>query len=271
MNSGRLVTHALKQVLSTSLTPRASAAVCWFLSAPSGVARCQISPCSLATLANEAVGTHDVKDALWCHCVLCQKCQLLPLAPSSKTTSGSLLVLLPQRMGDGFGPLLVPSSHQPPKQIIISLVHFCAKIGSQRTISPGGYFSLLILIPKHCLGAWAGAPIWEVGTLLYIVAPHLQWLRCCDWVKFWSLWLSDFPNAPLSSSSRRLWGSALGCVSMASLHSEKLIRVSVDSKTWTGIVERGRHKWNQVRVGTGVVPSSKEESLNGGDSTFLMG
>lgn len=57
---------------------------------------------------------------------------------------------------------------------------------------------------------------------------------------------------------------------MASLHSEKLIRVSVDSKTWTGIVERGRHKWNQVRVGTGVVPSSKEESLNGGDSTFLI-
>lgn len=63
---------------------------------------------------------------------------------------------------------------------------------------------------------------------------------------------------------------------MASLHSE-MIRVSVDSKTYkkrelrTGIVGRGRYKWNQVRVGTGVVPSSKEESLNGGDSTFQRG
>ena len=262
LNSGHLVTHTLKQVLSTSLTPRASSAICWFPSARTGVAGCQISPCSLATPASEAVGTHDIKDALWCRCVLCQRRQLL---------------LLPQRMGEASGPLLAPASQQPPKQSLISLVHFCAKIGSQRTISLGGYFSLLTLIPKHCLGAWAGAPIWEVGTLLYLVPSQLQWLRCCDWIKFWSLWLNDFPNAPLCSSSRRLRGSVLGCVFMASLHSEKLIRVSVDSKTYkkgelrTGIVGRGRYKWNQVRVGTGVVPSSKQESLNGGDSTFQRG
>ena len=130
LNSGHLVTHTLKQVLSTSLTPRASSAICWFPSARTGVAGCQISPCSLATPASEAVGTHDIKDALWCRCVLCQRRQLL---------------LLPQRMGEASGPLLAPASQQPPKQSLISLVHFCAKIGSQRTISLGGYFSLLTL------------------------------------------------------------------------------------------------------------------------------
>lgn len=81
-------------------------------------------------------------------------------------------------------------------------------------------------------------------------------------------------SVPLVADLR---GSVLGCVFMASLHSEKLIRVSVDSKTYkkgelrTGVVGRGRYKWNQVRVGIGVVPSSKQESLNGVDSTFPRG
>lgn len=158
----------------------------------------------------------------------------------------------------GLAPFSYPLSPTPQANYY-QFSSFLCQDRSQRTISPGGYhFLSLFLALSWGLG---GAPIWEVGTLLYIVAPHLQWLRCCDWVKFWSLWLSDFPNAPLSSSSRRLWGVSSWVLSMASLHSEKLIRVSVDSKTWTGIVERGRHKWNQVRVGTGVVPSSKERKL----------
>ena len=151
----------------------------------------------------------------------------------------------------------------PPQQSLIRSVPFCAEIGSQRTIPPGGGFSLIVLIPKH--SGWGP----HLGSRHYVILIFLPTPHGWDIVIGPNFGLFGWiisPNAPLSSSSCKLRGPILGCVLMSSLYLDKFINVSADNRTYkerelrAGIVEWGRWKWNQVRLGTGVVPSSRRKA-----------